>query len=148
MSYSTWHTYGYGFRFSDLKGYTSESIGRLLRLAPDFEKKIQEDFKANGITNPTVKDYEEYDCDYDMGVGHLLREVIMETEGISMTLCDDFDCNRYLLYEPSYPWSMPTGERNLTLEELQTILQHYVSALKPENLSEIDYDYQSVENCG
>lgn len=86
MSYSTWHTYGYGFRFSDLKGYTSESIGRLLRLAPDFEKKIQEDFKANGITNPTVKDYEEYDCDYDMGVGHLLREVIMEAEGM---LADD-----------------------------------------------------------
>ena len=86
MSYSTWHTYGYGFRFSDLKGYTSESIGHLLRLAPDFEKKIQEDFKANGISNPTVKDYEEYDCDYDMGVGHLLREVIMEAEGM---LADD-----------------------------------------------------------
>lgn len=87
----------------------------------------------------------EYDTDYDLGLAVILREAIQEIEGIELTVCDDFECNRYLIYQPSYPWNLSDTERNLTEDGMTELFQRYTGILTDETIS---IDHQSVENGG
>ena len=135
---------GYGVCVSAFKIESVERIEKLLSLAPEYREKVHRWFKAVGIENPTVNSYDEYDYNSCNGITTILREVLFEITGIEFYECDDCDGNDYILYKPSYPWNLPDEESDLTKEELREIFIKYCSMVTD---SEIDPDYQSVENC-
>ena len=145
MSYSTWHNYGYGICVDDITEQDVGKLEQLLDCAPVFHAKVQKWLSDSGVADPTWDDYMEYDQDFSLGLATLLREVIEEAEGIPLTACDDFDCNDYLLYSPSYPWQLNDTNRSLTEEQVAKIFRRYVQILTSKP---IDIDYQSVENGG
>lgn len=87
----------------------------------------------------------EYDTDYDLGLAVILREAIQEIEGIELTVCDDFECRKFLIYQPSYPWNLSDTERDLTEDGLTELFQRYTGILTDEPIL---VDHQSVENGG
>lgn len=92
-----------------------------------------------------MDDILESDQEYHLGLVTVLQNVILEAENIRFTVCDDYNSETYLVYEPSYPWNMPEKERNLTEETLRRILAKYISILTDEVF---EVDYCSVENGG
>lgn len=145
MSYYTWHNYGYGICTSDLEISSVERIEKLLAYAPEYQKEIHDWFNDCEITEPEVDDYLDFDQDYCNGIATILKEVIREATGISFEACDNFDCMRYLIYMPSYPWCMTVRDKKITKEELDEVLYKFVSIVTD---SKIEIDYQEVENGG
>ncbi len=145
MSYSTWHNYGYGICVDDIKAQDVSRLRALLELAPEFKTKIEGWLSESEVEEPSWDDYMEFDQDFQLGLATLLKEVIEETEGITLTACDDYDAVTYLLYQPTYPWKITDAERDLTKERLNDIFARYVRVLTDDP---IDIDYQEVENGG
>jgi len=145
MSYSTWHNYGYGICTSDLRVDSVERIEELLSHAPEYRKEIHDWFEDCDNTKPTLDDYLDFDQDYNNGIAAILQAVIKEATGIEFAACDNFDCMRYLIYMPSYPWNMTERDRTVTQEELDEVLKKYVSIISD---SKLDIDFQEVENGG
>ena len=148
MSYHTWHIYGYGIKVSDIEIGTVDRLKELLKLAPAYEKKVKEWLWVNDIREPAIEDILEYDRDFMLGLDTILKEVIQEAEGIEFTACNDFDDERYLVYEPDYPWYLTNRsgeEKELTEEKIKEMIEKYVSILTDED---VKVDYQSVENGG
>ena len=145
MSFVSWHTYGYGIRTSGIDKISVECVEALVSEAPKFEKNLREYFEEQEISSPEVIDYLEYDQEYRLGIASLLKEVIEEAEEIRFTACDDLQGDKYLLYEPSYPWNLPEKERGLTEEKIKKVLMKYVKILTD---ADIEYDYYSPENGG
>lgn len=145
MSYSTWHTYGYGVCVSEIKEPPVDLLQNLISMAPVYQRKIQEWLDDCEISEPTYEDYMDFDQDFGLGLATILKEVISEAENIELEACDSYDEKTYLLYCPEYPWNQ-TGHKQLTTEEAAIeLFQKYVSVLTDEP---IDIDYQSVENGG
>lgn len=145
MSFSTWHNYGYGICVDEIDTRDVKPLGKLLAMAPKFREKIKGELSDAGIKRPTWDDYMNWDVDYYLGLATILKEVIEEAEGISMTACDNYDNEKYLLYQPKYPWELADSERNLTEEQVKDIFDRYVCILMPRPIS---VDYQEVENGG
>jgi len=145
MSYVSWHTYGYGICVSDIPDCTMERLQNLLSLAPEFQRKVQSWLEECEIAEPTVEDYLEFDQDFRLGLATILKEVILEAEGIELVACDSYDGMDYLLYCPSYPWYQKSRKQLQTEEKAEALFRKYVSVLTDE---EIVIDYQSVENGG
>lgn len=145
MSYQTWHNYGYGICVDDIKEQSVDRLEKLLELAPELQARMRDWLLKTGATAPTWDDYMGYDEDYDLGLAVILREAIQEIEGIELTACNNFECEKYLIYQPSYPWNLTDTERNLTEQNVKEILLRYVSVLTDET---IPIDHQSVENGG
>lgn len=153
MSYYTWHTYGFGFCVDDIYEDSSLSIEKIMELTKmkdglfeDVQRRINEFCEDEGITyeEVTVDDLDdmfEGDC-CDRGLAHILLNVITE---IPIVFADDYNGVQYILYCPSYPWTLEEREKNLTKEDIIEIFKKYISVLTDE---EIDIDYQSVENGG
>ena len=80
-----------------------------------------------------------------MELAALLKEVILEVEGLDLLACDSEDGDTYLIYAPSYPWELSEVERSLTEERLQEVFKRYVVVLTDKP---IDITYQEVENGG
>lgn len=145
MSYTSWHTYGYGVCLSELEEIPAERIQELLAAAPKFADKIKQRLSETGIEEPGYDDYMEYDQDFMLGMAAILKEVVLEAEGIEFTACEDYDGKQYLIYEPSYPWQVTQEELGLTEERIYRMLLKYIHMLTDQ---EMDVDYQSVENGG
>ena len=146
MSYHTWHDYGYGICTDGIESSTTvERIETLLSHAPEFRDVIYSWFKVAEIEEPTVEDFADYDEDYRHGMAFLLKEVIKEAEGVEFTSCENFNCERFLIYTPRYPWEITVKDLSLTKEKIEEILKKYVSILTDEK---IDIEYQEVENGG
>ena len=145
MSYHTWHTYGYGIRTDDIKVKSVEALQALLALAPLTQQDFKEWFEENHIKSPTIEDYYEYDDNDGCHLAAILRMVIMETEGVEFTACNDFEDRDYLIYEPIYPWGLTDVDRTMTKEKLEAILQKHLSIIT-DNVPMCDY--QEAENGG
>lgn len=61
MSYSEWHTYGYGICVSDITDESVERLQKLISLAPEYQKKIQAWLDECEISEPAYEDYLEFD---------------------------------------------------------------------------------------
>lgn len=145
MSFTTWHNYGYGICFDGIEYESVEKLKALLDHAPKVKQKIREWFDECEITEPTMDDYLNYDQDYNLGMGMLLRDVIAEAEGIELLACDDFDGNIYLMYPPMYPWNTTKADLDMTEEKIEEVIRKYLGIVA-EN--DFDVDYQSAENGG
>ncbi len=145
MSYSIWHNYGYGICVDDIETQDVKRLQALLELAPEAKAKIEGWLSELGIKEPTWDDYMEFDQDFYLGLVTILKMVIEEAEGISLTSCDNFDSVAYLLYQPMYPWYMDSVDCGLTEEKTAEIFRRYISILTDDP---IDIDYQEVENGG
>ncbi len=144
MSYTSWHTYGYGVCLTEMECGSMKRMKNLLKLAPEYHKSVQNWLKDQGIAKPDVDDILEFDQEYRLGLATILQNVILEAENIRFTACDD-NSETYLVYEPSYRWDILEKERNLTEETLRRILAKYISILTDEVF---EVDYCSVENGG
>lgn len=159
MSYKTWHEYGYGIVVDDVResadqNFTVEKLLNFIHCAPKLEERYLKWLHANYDSEVTDELYEdigvnelleyEGDCCY-CGLAPIMREVILENEGIDLYVCDDFDGVQYLLYLPSYPWFIKDAEKNLAEEDITEIFRKYVSMLtdKPVNI-----DYLECQNGG
>ena len=145
MSYSTWHNYGYGICVDDINTQNVERLRALLELAPEFKAKIEDWLSELDIKEPSWDDYMEFDQDYCLGLATILKEVIVEAEGIDLTACDNYDSKAYLLYQPMYPWDMSESDRGLTKEKAAELFRRYASILTD---TPIEVDDQAVENGG
>ena len=145
MSYKTWHNYGYGVCTDDIPVSSVDRLRELLALAPEFHAKVKNWLAEQEIADPTWDDYMEYDQDCYLGIATILKEVIEEAEGITLTACDDCNSVGYLIYSPCYPWESSEAERNLTEDRLRDIFSKYIGILTS---GEITVDYQEVENGG
>lgn len=145
MSYCTWHNYGYGICTDDIVEHNVARLRTLLERAPEYHAEIQSWFAGKNIAAPTWDDYMDLDEDFELGLATLLKEVINEAEGIELTACDDYDCTKYLLYQPCYPWQLTDKSRVLTEEDVRQIFHRYVGILTD---TPVEIDYQSVENGG
>lgn len=145
MGYHTWHTYGYGVRTDNIKVKSVEALQELLAIAPLAEQDFKDWFKENNIENPTLEDYYEYEDNDGCHLAAILRMVIMETEGVELTACNDFEDKDYLIFEPLYPWGLTDVDRAMTKEKLEAIFEKYLSMIT-ENIPICDY--QEAENGG
>ena len=57
MSYTSWHTYGYGICVSDITEPSVERLQKLLAMAPVLQKNIREWLDECGISEPDYEDY-------------------------------------------------------------------------------------------
>ena len=145
MSYHTWHTYGYGIRTDDIKVKSVESLQALLALAPLAQQDFKEWFETNEIETPTLEDYYEYEDNDGCRLAAVLRMVVLETEGVDLTACNDFEDRDYLIYEPIYPWGLTETDKTMTKEKLNTIFHKYLSMITDEVP---EFGYQEAENGG
>lgn len=145
MSYITWHYYGFGICTDAIQTKDVERLQALLAKAPELEKEIQKWLTECGIEDPVWDGYMEYDQDYSLGLATIMKEVILEAEGIEMTACDSYDAGRFLIYEPRYPWKMKPLEMQLTEDKLKALFSRYVSILTD---TPIEVDYQALANGG
>lgn len=145
MSYHCWTTDGYGFCVDDI--HTTPK--RLMELAAMnkevlrmVEEYLNEEHPGWMIESLNMEDFNNLSGDYgETGLAYVLYEVI----NLSVTVTSDFDNRYYILYEPSYPWSIPDGEENLTEEDVLRIFRKYISVVTDESIL---IGYQSVENGG
>lgn len=145
MSFVTWHTYGYGVQISDLKNVSIDKVLELIRSAPDLSKRFEEWIRDCEITEPTMEDLEEFDNDYCIGLATILRSVIEECEGISLTACTDYEGNSYLLYAQTYPWWLTEKEKSFTEADIQSLFVKYLSRITDDAIT---VDYYDPENGG
>lgn len=145
VSYHCWTTDGYGFCVDDI--YTTPK--RLMELAAMNEKVLRrveayldEYYPGWTIESLNMEDFNnlEGDCG-ETGLAHVLYEII----NLSVSVALDFGNRYYILYKPSYPWSIPDGEENLTEEDVLRIFRKYISVVTDED---IFIGYRSVENGG
>ena len=145
MSYHYWTTNGFGFCVDDI--HTTPK--RLMELAAMNEKVLRrveeylnEEHPGWTIESLNMEDFNDLEGDCgETCLAHVLYEII----NLSVSVALDFGNRHYILYEPSYPWSIPDGEENLTEEDVLRIFRKYISVVTDEN---IFIDYQSVENGG
>ena len=145
MSYHTWITYGYGVRTDNIKVKSLEALQNLIALAPLAKEDFKNWFEENNIESPTIEDYYEYDENDGCHLAAILRMVIMESEGVELTACNDFEDRDYLIYEPIYPWGLTDVDRTMTKEKIEAILQKHLSIIT-DNVPICDY--QEAENGG
>ena len=145
MSYHCWTTDGYGFCVDDI--HTTPK--RLMELAAMNEKVLRrveeylnEEHPGWTIESLNMEDFNDLEGDCgETCLAHVLYEIINLSVSVALVLGN----RHYILYEPSYPWSIPDGEENLTEEDVLRIFRKYISVVTDEN---IFIYYQSVENGG
>lgn len=145
MSFVSWHNYGIGVCTDDIETEDVERLRALLAKAPKLEEKVRQWIASSGIKDPTWEDYMEYDQDYYLGLTTILKEVILEAEGIEMTACDNFDGKQFLIYPPKYPWKQNQLEMQLTENALAALFNRYISIL---TVDPIEVKTREVENGG
>lgn len=145
MSYHCWTTDGYGFCVDDI--HTTPK--RLMELAAMNEKVLRrveayldEYYPGWTIESLNMEDFNNLEG-YCGETG--LAYVLYETINLSVSVALDFGNRYYILYEPSYQWSIPDGEENLTEEDVLRIFRKYISVVTDED---IFIGYRSVENGG
>ena len=145
MSYHYWTTDGFGFCVDDI--HTTPK--RLMELAAMNEKVLRrveeylnEEHPGWTIESLNMEDFNDLEGDCgETGLAYVLCETI----NLSVTVTWDFDGKYYILYEPSYPWSMKKEEENLTEDDVWNVFQKYISVVTDKD---IVIDYMSVENGG
>lgn len=148
MSYHTWSIDGFGFCVDDIKT-TPERVLKLAELNENTLSDLREYLDAiyeDGYRDEDLimDDFDNFEGIYaERGLSAILREVI--DEELPIVFADDFDGYKYILYCPSYPWTLQEKEKSLTKDDVKEILTKYIKILTDEP---IDIDFYSVENGG
>ena len=91
----------------------------------------------------TLDDFNELEGDYcEKGVAYVLNQII---DDIPIEFAYDYYGVQYILYTPTYPWSMTDTDKTLTKEDVENMFKKYVKILTDKD---INIDYYSVENGG
>lgn len=147
MSYETWNTYGYGICVDDIET-TAEKLLKLASMNENVLKNVREyleEIYPNGYKDKdlTLDDFEGLEGDYcEHGIAYVLYQVI---DDFTVTFADDYNGIAYILYTPTYPWSMTEKEKNLKEEDVKHVFKKYVDILTDKS---VPIDYYNVENGG
>lgn len=154
MSYHSWTIDIYGVAMEDID-YTVNGVLALANMTEKtknwFDEMLDGVNRENEIdlTAAVEQALDEYDCDSGLyGLGGLLMDVINNTEKYYFTVCEDYDGNQFVGYEPRYPWSLHEVEKNLSRENVEDIIHKYVEILTERKVVDNKCDYYSVENGG
>lgn len=149
MSYEVWSTNGFGFCVDKIE----TTLDKVLKLAAlneetltDLKRYLDYYCEEEGYTyeDLDISDIDEFEGEYGYrGLSTILCEVI--NQELYVVLADDFHGTDFILYCPSYPWSLKENERNLTEQDVVNIFNKYISILTDEPIT---IDYYSVENGG
>ena len=92
-----------------------------------------------------MDDYFDFDQDYYNGMAFLLKNVIEEAEHIDMTDCNDLSGNKYVIFQPLYPWEMRWRHRRVSKRKIEKVIRKYLSMVTD---SKFDICFEEAENCG
>lgn len=146
MSFETWHTYGYGVLISDLKNVSMDKVVALIQTAPKIAEAFNEWREEENIEEVTPDDLVDFDEYNGYGLATILQDIIEEREGISLTICRQYDQEKYyLLYGETYPWFISDAHKNLTEEDIQSLFVKYLSQITDEAIT---IDYYGPEDGG
>ena len=146
MSSYYFRTYGYGVQISELEKVSMSKVMELIQTAPKFAQTFNKWLSDNDIKEPTLDDLRDFDEDYCLGLATVLSEVITECEKMCiLTACGDLNGETFLMYTQTYPWYMNEKEKNMTPEDIQTLLKKYISKITDEAIT---IDYYDPENGG
>lgn len=143
MSMQTNIDYGYGVIASEIEITDVKKLEQLIHLAPEYEEEFKSYFADNDVKEPTVEDYLKYEVEY--GLADILKNVIMECEGIDLYTCGDEWGRDYLLYLPTYPWYMNRRDRRMTEKKIAKRFNKYLAYITDRKDC---VDYQRCEKCG
>ena len=146
MSFRTWHDYGYGFRVDDIET-TPEKVRSLLCLAPTIYNSFLNWAEKNySGMEEGLENYYEYDLHSVIGgLADIISMVIQEREGLSLCICENYDGEEYVLYQPSYPWELKPVEHILKQADVEDIFRKYLKYITDKK---VEITYQEVENGG
>lgn len=145
MSFSSWHTYGYGVKVSELACVSMVKVADLIKTSMELAAEFEKWYSSFSDEEPTVDDLVDFDCDYGLGLATVIQQIIFEKEKIELVACSDFDDNTFLLYPQSYPWNMSEQEKSLTEQDIQSLMVKYLSKITDEVIT---IDYYEPENGG
>ena len=147
MSYENWNTYGYGICVDDIET-TAEKLLKVASMNENVLKNVREyleEIYPNGYKDKdlTLDDFEGLEGDYcEHGIAYVLYQVI---DDFTVTFADDYNGTAYILYTPTYPWSMTEKEKNLKEEDVKHVFKKYIDILTDKS---VPIDYYNVENGG
>lgn len=152
MSYCTWITYGFGICVDDIYKDKSLTVDKFLNLAAMEPSvlKIAQDYideicQRDEISKEdlTIDDFDDLEGEYgEHGLALILNNIITD---IPVVWANDYDGAQYLLYTPSYPWTMDENEVNLTKDKVEEVFTKYVKMITDIPVKVTYYD---VENGG
>ena len=143
--------YGYGVCFDDYDEVCLEKLLELIKESPKLHERIQTYINENHegeVTDTSVilEDFVEKSGHVNFGgIAAIMCEVILENEGIELCVVEDCYGKEFLLYMPSYPWTLATlskKEQALTIESLNDIFEKYIRMITD---NPIRIDYQEAE---
>lgn len=113
MSFRTWHIYGYGVKISAFEKISVENVIKLVQSASRLAVPFNEWLAQCGNSALEVEDLLDFDDDFYLGLPTILKEVILEREGLELTACSDFEGSTYLLYEKNFRGKCQTWKKHL-----------------------------------
>ena len=117
--------FGYGVNLSELNISDEKALGYFISYyLPDQRESMEEDLSSGYSVFDWVKDY-------DSGLGYtglsaLLVEVIRDREDLPNLMTYDQIPNGCVYLPTAYPWCFNGREKQLTKENLETILRKYL----------------------
>lgn len=130
--------YGYGVDLVETEAdVKAKDVLSLVALAPKFSKEFRKKMETGGkkLEDMDVEDLLEYESDRGVpGIAGMLRQVILECEGVNLTDFEDESCATYIVFEPFYPWNpnVTNRDRKITADELDEIFSRYLGMLTDE----------------
>lgn len=149
MSFTTWHTYGYGICVDNIKTTTNKIID-FICLAHGYKQEFENDIDMNIEDlrdTPTDEFIYEYSQDVHRLAGHIAG-VVEELYGVKLTPCQKYAGGDYVVFEPKYTWDMTKEEKKLTEGDLKQLFKDCIKHLTDQTLDELEYDYHSIEDGG
>lgn len=153
MSYSIWTTCGIGFCIDSLSIDTDKFLAAIKTSPlPIVDKNFEKLCKDCGYDIYAICDELVDAFNIELGC-HSVANIVAylmkynHTFLFNCTLCNDFDGNAYILYEPKFPWNLSEQERTLTNEKLINSFVDFLKTIVTDE-SAIEIKYQEVSNGG
>lgn len=157
MSWQKWGTIGFGIRVDDIKqeNISFEKLLELCKLSePMYDVFVRDIMNyAEKLCEEPVTDFEKafviasreevsnffYDGfigDGEDRLSNYLQGVIADVEDICVEFADNYDCEKFLLLIPSYPWDeISEKEKHLTREAAREMFLKYVHIFTDEDIA-------------
>ena len=142
MSYHIYTIEGYGVRTTNLPVPDTQQT---INIATVCGKQLTQ--KIMGCIVDGKINFDEYEGGYNCmcGLTAFLADVIYDLYNVQLTPCEDFNSEKFLLYEPSYPWTMNASDAHLTPHLIDKYITNTIEMYTNQKL---DLGYFSVENGG
>lgn len=145
---------GMGFKINGVKINTEKFIAVLkaANLTDCYGESISENFDEayENCERDIYDTCREFD-DIGLGIANIIVSILeKENNGLTLTGCDNYNGEQFVLYQPKYPWDIANNEfeRTLTKSKLVDIFVDFISRITDNPVNEEIVQSYFVENCG